>query len=207
MLDLHPINVDLSLIARTEESRHAGLLNSAIGLFNAAHRRGLGARVTSVFLGRAWQLLRLSDITASQVRDRHYAGIRCVPITQICGSMDRVRDFDRHFHPLSDRLRDRWVSVAMARCQGIPLPAVSLVQVTDRYFVEDGHHRLSVARALNECAIDAEVMVWDVSGPLPWAERRTRRPQVQFPDVQTWNEIPGKLTYATPLSVLELPHV
>jgi hypothetical protein len=35
-------------------------------------------------------------------------------------------------------------------------------------FVCDGHHRISVARALGQQDIEAEVMVWQVTGPLPW---------------------------------------
>jgi hypothetical protein len=48
------------------------------------------------------------------------------------------------------------------------LPPVVLVQVGDVYFVRDGHHRISVARALGQLDIEAEVTVWQVSGPLPW---------------------------------------
>jgi hypothetical protein len=47
------------------------------------------------------------------------------------------------------------------------LPPVVLVQVGDVYFVRDGHHRISVARALGQLDIEAEVTVWQVSGPLP----------------------------------------
>ncbi|HSN74547.1 MAG TPA: transcriptional regulator, partial [Anaerolineae bacterium] len=96
-----------------------------------------------------------------------------------CGSMGRTGDFDHHFHPLDDRLRSRWISVAMARRQFIPLPPVSLVQVGACYFVQDGHHRISVARALGESAIDAEVIVWDVSGPLLWEPQPVLRPVLQ----------------------------
>ena len=42
-----------------------------------------------------------------------------------------------------------------------------LVQVGDVYFVCDGHHRISVARALGQLAIEAEVTVWQVAGPSP----------------------------------------
>jgi hypothetical protein len=45
---------------------------------------------------------------------------------------------------------------------------VELVQVGDVYFVLDGHHRISVARALGQQDIEAKVMVWRVTGPLPW---------------------------------------
>ena len=50
------------------------------------------------------------------------------------------------------------------------MPPVELVQVRDAYFVRDGHHRISVARALGQRDIEAEVMVWHVDGPLPWEE-------------------------------------
>jgi hypothetical protein len=43
-----------------------------------------------------------------------------------------------------------------------------LVQVGDVYFVCDGHHRISVARAMGQQDIEAKVMVWQVTGPLPW---------------------------------------
>jgi hypothetical protein len=37
--------------------------------------------------------------------------------------------------------------------------AVALIQVGDVYFVRDGHHRISVARALGQAYIDAKVIV------------------------------------------------
>jgi hypothetical protein len=36
----------------------------------------------------------------------------------------------------------------------------------DTYFVEDGHHRISVANALELDEIKATVTVWHVEGPL-----------------------------------------
>lgn len=116
----------------------------------------------------AWRLVDLNVITPNQVHGLCYAGIQSVAISQICGSMGRTGDSTRRsLHPLDDRLRSRWTSIAMARSQYIALPPVSLVQVGNLYFVEDGHHRISVARALGESAIDAEVTVWDVQGPWP----------------------------------------
>jgi hypothetical protein len=48
------------------------------------------------------------------------------------------------------------------------LPPVRLIQVGDVYFVRDGHHRISVAKALGQTEIDAVVSVWHAAGPLPW---------------------------------------
>jgi hypothetical protein len=121
-------------------------------------------------------LLDLSQIPVHQIRSRHYGGIKPVSIEKICGSMGRSADFDNRFHPLSDRIRDRWVGVATVRFQNVPLPPVSLIQIRDYYFVVDGHHRISVARALGESAIDAEITVWDVCGTLPWKTQSASRP-------------------------------
>jgi len=58
---------------------------------------------------------------------------------------------------------------------GISLPPIELVQVGNKYYVRDGHHRISVARRLGKIDVDAEVTAWDVSGPLPW-EKQARIP-------------------------------
>jgi hypothetical protein len=91
-----------------------------------------------------------------------------VPIRQIRGSEGRCRYFDRDLNPLYDQARGRWLSIARVRQQGRALPPVVLVQVGDIFFVRDGHHRISVARALGQTEIDARVTVWEVTGPLPW---------------------------------------
>jgi hypothetical protein len=40
--------------------------------------------------------------------------------------------------------------------------------LSEVYLVCDGHHRISVAQALGQAAIDAEVTVCQMKGPLPW---------------------------------------
>ena len=172
--------VDLYAAASPFESnRHQRLYQRALGRFSAARKAAAFEWAKSLLLGRARHLLSLAALSSNQVCGRHYGGIKCVSLNQICGSMNRTGDFDHHFHPLNDRLRDRWVSVAMACSQDVPLPPVSLVQVGACYFVEDGHHRISVARALGQTAIEAEVTVWDVRGPLPWERRPNPQPVVQ----------------------------
>jgi hypothetical protein len=88
---------------------------------------------------------------------RHFAGLREVPIDRIKGSEGRCHDFDRDFNPLHEDSRDRWLSVFRARLRGVSLPAVELTEVEDTYFVRDGHHRISVARALGQEYIEAVV--------------------------------------------------
>jgi hypothetical protein len=153
----------------------------ALKLFRLALRNSKLANLWIKITQRSNSLLDLNELEPSlHVRGRHYAGLRAVTIDQIRGSEGRVQDFDSAFHPLSEKTRDRWLSVATARMQGAGLPAVELIQVGDFFFVRDGHHRISVARALGEEAIDAEITVWDVKGSLPWEmPPQTKRYAVQ----------------------------
>ena len=68
------------------------------------------------------------------------------------------QDFDDQFNPLKERVRERWKRVALAFLRGESLPAVELVEVDNVYFVRDGHHRISVARAMGREYIDADVI-------------------------------------------------
>lgn len=84
-------------------------------------------------------------------------GLNVVQLDQIVGSVDRGRDFDRRFRPTSGRSRGRWEQIAAAARRGEAFPPIDLVKVGQIYFVRDGHHRVSVARALGRTDIDAYV--------------------------------------------------
>ena len=59
----------------------------------------------------------------------------------------------------------RWLGVARAALRGEHLPPVDLIRAGDVYYVRDGHHRISVARALGQREIDARVTVWEQPRP------------------------------------------
>ncbi len=84
-------------------------------------------------------------------------GLQVVPLAAIVGTIDRGQDFDRRFRPTSPRVRSRWEEIAAAMRRGESLPPVDLLVVGESYFVRDGHHRVSVARALGYADIDAYV--------------------------------------------------
>jgi hypothetical protein len=88
--------------------------------------------------------------------------MRTIAIDTICGSEERAEDFDNLFRPLAHHTRDRWLSIAEARLRGTHMPPVQLIEMGGRYFVRDGHHRISVARALGESFVDAEVVRWQM---------------------------------------------
>jgi hypothetical protein len=84
-------------------------------------------------------------------------GMRVVDLQKIVGSVGRSRDFDRYFMPLRTSAGERWKRVDLAFHRGEELPPVSLYMIGDRYFVEDGNHRVSVARYHGVQAVEADV--------------------------------------------------
>jgi hypothetical protein len=84
-------------------------------------------------------------------------GLHVVALDAIVGSVDRAREFDRRFRPTSGRVRSRWEHIAAMVRRGEPLPPVDLLRIGELHFVRDGHHRVSVARALGRRDIDAYV--------------------------------------------------
>jgi hypothetical protein len=140
----------------------------------SALKSGIGAQVTrirSTLSQPSTRLLDLTEITAScQSLSHSYAGVRQVPLHQILGSASsgRSQDFDVNFRPKRANSKERCQNIFAARQRGVKLPPVILIQVGNIYFVEDGHHRISVAHAWGEQEIEAEVKVWQVAGRLPW---------------------------------------
>jgi hypothetical protein len=166
------------LQARVYDQAQRGKFGSAATLYARSRRHGRRGRLWSTKSRDSRCLLDLSEIEGTcRVDARCYAGLHSVPIEQIRGSEGRSNDFDRDFNPLQDHCMSRWLRVAAACDRDKVLPPVVLVQVGDVYFVRDGHHRISVARALGQLDIEAEVTVWQVAGPLPWdAPEQPSRP-------------------------------
>jgi hypothetical protein len=127
----------------------------ALRLYHHTFVAGRLRRSVVRLLGRSVELRQLLPARAGQGQGR---GLRAVPLAEIVGSEGRSGDFDTRFAPLHEHSRDRWVSVAVARRHGVSLPPVSLIGAADGYYVRDGHHRISVARALGEEFIEAEVL-------------------------------------------------
>ena len=147
---------------------------SALKLYRYARHGCVWARLWATLTGQPCTLFDLDAVRAvSTLLACHYDGIRTASIGLIQGSEGRCQDFDTGFRPLHSHNRDRWVRIAMARLMRTPLPPVTLALVGDRYFVRDGHHRISVAKVLGQTEIEAEVTVYEFAGPLPWEQAAT----------------------------------
>jgi hypothetical protein len=90
-------------------------------------------------------------------RGERRLGLEVMPLDSIVGTVDRSRDFDRSFRPTSRRVRRRWEGIATAVRRGESMPPIDVYRIGDLHFVRDGHHRVSVARALGLDTIDAYV--------------------------------------------------
>jgi len=90
-------------------------------------------------------------------RSERRIGLKVIPLDSIVGTVDRSRDFDRSFRPTSRRVRRRWEGIAEAIRRGKSMPPIDVYRIGDLHFVRDGHHRVSVARAMGLDTIDAYV--------------------------------------------------
>jgi hypothetical protein len=152
------MNYDLLASLIPAGKSNSQLLEEFRRLRNRAKRRQLWASLT----GQRYDLLSLYERQQSQAAQASsYAGIQLVPIAKIRGSASRVTDFDADFRPLQMHNSQRWVNIALAYHREEALPPVELVQMGDIYFVNDGHHRISVAKLLGQQEIEAEVTVID----------------------------------------------
>lgn len=113
-------------------------------------------------------LLATADVLAHLADEaRLDRGVHKVPIRRIVGSAGRYHDFDLAFSPRHEAVAERWLSVARARLLGVYLPPPTLLQIGDAYFVEDGNHRVSVARTLSQNEIEAHVTEIETASLVP----------------------------------------
>jgi hypothetical protein len=77
----------------------------------------------------------------------------------ITGTVDphKAEAFDAEFRP-PPYGRARWSQMFHAVENGVALPPISVYRFSGRHYVRDGHHRVSVARALGAADIDADVI-------------------------------------------------
>lgn len=83
--------------------------------------------------------------------------LEVVSLESIVGTLDPTALFDARFRPASETVRHRWERIALAHRRGEALPPVVLSARPDGYYVVDGRHRVSVARALGLSDIDGWV--------------------------------------------------
>ncbi|MBN1304756.1 MAG: hypothetical protein JXA13_10010 [Anaerolineales bacterium] len=110
----------------------------------------------NLFTGKQAGLESISDYKSFLNHTRQYLGLQEIPLSQITGTVNRTKDFDRNFMPRKKHLCERWVSIYLTS-ERSSWSAIRLYKIGPKYFVEDGHHRVSVANTLNMKSILSEV--------------------------------------------------
>jgi hypothetical protein len=129
----------------------------AVLRFAEARRRAKRQQMLAWLSGRDNRLMPFEVIRRNlRQQSPFYRGVRDVPLDKIVGSVGRYHDLTRHFLPLTDSMRERWVQIDTLVDRG-GWPPVELYKVGDVYFVRDGNHRLSVARHLQMGSVEAHV--------------------------------------------------
>jgi uncharacterized ParB-like nuclease family protein len=142
----------------------------AIQDFDSARARAFRRSLTSILTGRAQRLRSIEPLLrAAGLEGRAFGGVQDIPLDKIAGSVApdvKAGDFDPGFLPVNRRMRERWTRIYQAMVEGDELPPIDVYKVDDRYYVIDGHHRVSVARNLGRPAISARVINVKTRAPL-----------------------------------------
>lgn len=108
------------------------------------------------------------DEVAKRIKSRQQIemGTQMIPLDKIVGSVGRYRDFTRTFLPRAGVSPERWarVDAVMNSLEGFP--PIEVYKIGDVYFVRDGNHRVSVARANGLTHIEAYVTEIPTDVPL-----------------------------------------
>jgi hypothetical protein len=122
-----------------------------------ALRDSLWARL----IGTNRKLAIFPEQTPEKSPNRKFIGVTEISVGLIVGTLDRHDDFDHKFRPYKSYLRDRWVNTYLALEQDGWSPIV-VHKIGDNYYVEDGHHRVSVACWLGMALIQAKVWEYPI---------------------------------------------
>jgi hypothetical protein len=128
--------------------------------FSRARQRQVLARLAGWLRCRpdANRILSFDEVVAALGwRGEHCLGLQTIQLDTVAGTVDSGHDFDRGFRPTSNRVRQRWEGLDLARRRGVAIPPIDVYRVGDLHFVKDGHHRVSVARATGQKTIEAYV--------------------------------------------------
>ena len=126
--------------------------------FSALRRRAVRDTVLAKLIRKNAALALFPEQAPEKSPNRKFCGVEAIPIQQIIGTISRSKDFDHKFRPLKYYLRDRWINTYLSLEREGWSP-ILVHKVGEYYYVEDGHHRVSVAKLLGMEFIEAKV--WD----------------------------------------------
>ncbi len=112
-------------------------------------------------------------VAALGFRSERRLGLQTIQLSTVVGTVDSTRDFDRRFRPTNERVRERWERLALAQRMGESIPPIDVYRIGNMHFVQDGHHRVSIAMSTGATTIEAYVT--EVLTQIPATGIRGRR--------------------------------
>ncbi len=135
--------------------------------FGAVRRKAFLEEMLNFITGRPNELLAFEEVRQSlRLQDSTYKGLQEIELDKIVGSVGRYRDFTRTFLPKSDRTEDRWRRVDAVTHDLVGTTPIEVYKIGDIYFVRDGNHRVSVARAHGAKTVEAYVIEYKTPVPI-----------------------------------------
>ena len=127
--------------------------------FSKAHNKAFFNEIQHFLSPEEARLLSLNDVKQLiKPKNETYVGMQTIAVDKVVGSEGRYNDFDNRFFPKNNHLKNRWQHVDEAAINSVVLPPIKVYELAGLYFVRDGNHRVSVAKARGTEFIDAEVV-------------------------------------------------
>ena len=139
---------------------------SALQDFRKARQQAALQEIIGRLTGRSTRLLSYDEVAKKlKLTSRSDRGVQPIPVSAIVGSVGRYTDFTRTFLPRQREDAQRWARVKAASHKD-GLPPIDVYKVGQVYFVQDGNHRVSIARQEGMEHIDAYVIEVQTNVPL-----------------------------------------
>lgn len=140
---------------------------AALSDFNRARNQAQLKQLLGRLTGASTQLLSFDEVRQTlRLQGGIERGVQDIPLEAIVGSVGRYADFTRDFLPRKEINPERWARVMVAANGLIGLPPIEVYQIGNAYFVQDGNHRVSVARQMRAQYIQAYVTEVHTRAPL-----------------------------------------
>ena len=133
---------------------------SAFNDFQQAHHQAALQQIMARLTGKSIELLSYDDVLRQlKLTGRAARGVQAIPLNAIVGTVGRCTDFTRSFLPRKASDGQRWANLKAFVVQNSldALPPIDVYQIGSAYFVQDGPHRVSIARQLGVEFISAYV--------------------------------------------------
>jgi hypothetical protein len=161
--------------------------SQASSKFSTLRMRALRDSLWAKLTGRNSKLAAFPEHAQRDLPNRKLVGVKDIRLDQIIGTLNRECDFDIKFRPLGKHLLERWVNV-FVNLNPDSWEPILLHKIGEQYYVEDGHHRVSVARSIGMFFIQAKV--WEYSSQ---PKRKGKKIEVRCPECCSPAKVPQRV--------------